>query len=141
MLHNTAYAVSTTRRARLHKWLRELGRPPSQQELDRIVSAMLDAPEMIHSKDLLHRDISPDNIMICKDSSPVLIDFGSARKTLTGAGNMSAVVKGYSPWSNIPQDRPATRVPGRILLVRRHALFRGNRNPPPPSPERAMNDA
>ncbi|MCY4179458.1 MAG: serine/threonine-protein kinase, partial [Litoreibacter sp.] len=40
---------------------------------------LLDAIEQVHAADLLHRDISPDNIMIEPSGNPVLIDFGAAR--------------------------------------------------------------
>ncbi|MET0569498.1 MAG: protein kinase, partial [Hyphomicrobiaceae bacterium] len=60
-------------------WLKSLGRAPRQHELDRVIAPLLDALELIHGADFLHRDIAPDNIIIRKDGSPVLIDFGSAR--------------------------------------------------------------
>ena len=57
-------------------WLRSLVRPPSQEELDRIVAPLLEALQMMHAKDFLHRDIAPDNILVRRDGSPVLLDFG-----------------------------------------------------------------
>ena len=46
------------------QWLRSLGRLPTQAELDRIVAPLLDALEMLHAADFLHRDIAPDNIIV-----------------------------------------------------------------------------
>jgi hypothetical protein len=50
---------------------------------------------------MLHRDISPDNVLIAKSGEPVLIDFGAAREQASKSNRaMSAlrVVKdGYSP--------------------------------------------
>lgn len=69
--------------------------------LERIVLKLLDAIEFIHNEGILHRDISPDNILLGYDNEPVLIDFGAARsKASEGAsylGNMRTVKDGYSP--------------------------------------------
>lgn len=62
---------------------------------------VLDAVELVHQQDLLHRDISPDNILLDKWGSPVLIDFGAAREEAsreTRALSAVLIVKdGYSP--------------------------------------------
>lgn len=44
---------------------------------------MLNGLREVHLHKLLHLDIKPANIYIRRDSSPVLLDFGSARQTLT----------------------------------------------------------
>ncbi|WP_333793769.1 protein kinase domain-containing protein [Hyphomicrobium sp.] len=99
--NNTAYMVLHFEEGQsLKAWLKGLGRAPRQKELDAIVSPLLDALELIHKQDFLHRDIAPDNIIIRKDGSPVLIDFGSARGEIaTHSKTVSALVKpGYSPY-------------------------------------------
>ena len=45
-----------------------------------------------HSKKILHRDVSPDNIFLCNDGKVKLIDFGAARE-ITEDGELSVVVK------------------------------------------------
>ena len=66
-----------------------------------ILLQLLDAIEKVHELGLLHRDISPDNILIEKTGTPVLIDFGAARGDSnhhTRAVSSLLVVKdGYSP--------------------------------------------
>lgn len=66
-----------------------------------ILAQLLDAVETVHDADLLHRDISPDNIIIEKSGTPVLIDFGAARgdaSRRTRAASVLMIVKdGYSP--------------------------------------------
>jgi serine/threonine protein kinase len=99
--NNTAYMVLHFEEGQsLKAWLKGLGRAPRQKELDAIVAPLLDALELIHKQDFLHRDIAPDNIIIRKDGSPVLIDFGSARgEILAHSKTVSALVKpGYSPY-------------------------------------------
>jgi tRNA A-37 threonylcarbamoyl transferase component Bud32 len=45
---------------------------------------MLDAIAYVHAEGVLHRDISPDNILLDrKTGRPVLIDFGASRKDVT----------------------------------------------------------
>ncbi|MDO6588945.1 serine/threonine protein kinase [Loktanella sp. D2R18] len=73
----------------------------SPDQVREIVVKMLDAMDLVHRNDLLHRDISPDNILLDKWGSPTLIDFGAARedasKTSTKASTMLVVKDGYSP--------------------------------------------
>lgn len=62
---------------------------------------ILDAIELVHAHDLLHRDISPDNILLDKWGNPVLIDFGAAREEASKKSHMISTVMivkdGYSP--------------------------------------------
>ena len=70
-------------------------------QIRNILLKVLDAIDLVHSNDLLHRDISPDNILLDKWGTPALIDFGAAREDAsqkTGAVSTMLVVKdGYSP--------------------------------------------
>ncbi len=99
--NNTGYMVLHFEEGQsLKGWLKGLGRAPRQKELDAIIAPLLDALELIHNADFLHRDIAPDNIIIRKSGDPVLIDFGSARGEIASATKtVSALVKpGYSPY-------------------------------------------
>lgn len=62
---------------------------------------ILDAVEKVHDMDLLHRDIAPDNIMIDKAGTPILIDFGAARGDASRKtrliSSLLVVKDGYSP--------------------------------------------
>ncbi len=70
-------------------------------EVVKLTRTLLDAIKSVHEADMLHRDISPDNILIDADGKPVLIDFGAARdeaKQKSRAISALLVVKdGYSP--------------------------------------------
>ncbi|MGE0765417.1 MAG: DUF4893 domain-containing protein [Hyphomicrobiaceae bacterium] len=80
-------------------WRDQLGRTPTQAEIDVWLGRLLDALQFIHNAGLLHRDLAPDNILIRKDNTPCLIDFGAARQALAERSQMmSAIVKGgFSP--------------------------------------------
>lgn len=104
--NNTGYMVLQHEEGRSFKtWLDQLKRPPSQAELDAIAAPLLEALELIHARDFLHRDLAPDNIIIRQDGSPVLIDFGSARREVARhSRTVSVLVKpGYSPFEQYAQ--------------------------------------
>jgi Serine/threonine protein kinase len=72
--NNTGYMVLQFEEGQsLKSWLQKLGRAPRQHELDKILTPILAALEVIHEANYLHRDIAPDNIIIRRDGSPVLI--------------------------------------------------------------------
>ena len=75
--------------------------PLSPRRVKDILLQMLDAVEQVHALDLLHRDISPDNILIENSGTPILIDFGAARgdasRHTRAVTTMLVVKDGYSP--------------------------------------------
>lgn len=105
--HSTAYMVMRFENGTsLEKWLRGLGRAPTQEELDFIVEPLLDALELMHKANYLHRDIAPDNVIVRPDGTPVLLDFGSARHVVAEMSrSLTGVVKaGYSPHEQYSVD-------------------------------------
>jgi hypothetical protein len=52
----------------------------SEAKITDILFPLLDGLETVHRASVTHRDIKPDNILIRSDGSPVLIDFGAARR-------------------------------------------------------------
>ena len=75
--------------------------PFTPAEVVQLLKKILHAVAFVHKSGMLHRDISPDNILVDGDQNPVLIDFGAAREQATKASRALStrrVVKdGYSP--------------------------------------------
>ena len=104
---STAYMVMVFEQGQSFEgWLKRLGRPPTQEELDRIAGPILDALEMMHGENFLHRDIAPDNIIVRADGTPVLLDFGAARRAVAEESrSLTGIVKaGYSPQEQYATD-------------------------------------
>ncbi|MCB2135840.1 MAG: protein kinase [Rhodobacteraceae bacterium] len=85
----------------LHDTLSDPNHGLSPAAVRSILMQLLDAVGYMHKEKLLHRDISPDNILLDASRKPVLIDFGASRQQMPKSERaMSAfrVVKdGYSP--------------------------------------------
>ncbi len=52
-----------------------------------------------HSMSILHRDVSPDNIMLCDDGTIRLLDFGAARQVMAEQSQSLSVIlkQGFAP--------------------------------------------
>lgn len=77
------------------------GTMPKPAEIETILRKLLDAISAVHEQDMLHRDISPDNILLTSEMEPILIDFGAARRDAAQEKRIKSelrVIKdGYSP--------------------------------------------
>lgn len=80
------------------EYIKEKGKMSGRQLLSAMRPVLL-ALEKVHRTGIVHRDISPDNIMIRKDGSLVLIDFGAARmRNIDNTKTMTVLFKrGFSP--------------------------------------------
>lgn len=82
----------------LETYLTEQGGRVSFLEASEILKPVISALSQLHKKGLIHRDISPDNIIISEKSGPILIDFGASRN-YSDEKSMSVIVKyGYAPF-------------------------------------------
>lgn len=68
----------------------------------RVFIELLNGLREVHTHKLLHLDIKPSNIYLRLDNSPLLIDFGAARRTLTGEN--ASLVPMYTPGFAAPEQ-------------------------------------
>ena len=97
--NNTAYIVMEyIEGTNLSKLVKTQGPMPIERA-NLMLQEMADALYRIHKKMLLHRDISPDNIIVRDDGVFKLIDFGATRAYANNEPQtMSVMVKpGYAP--------------------------------------------
>lgn len=75
----------------IKKYIRENGVMGYQQVLT-IMEPVLKALQTIHKKQIIHRDLSADNIMLTGDGKLKLIDFGAARYTSAYANKTMTIL-------------------------------------------------
>jgi hypothetical protein len=98
--NGTAYMVMPLYRGvTLKEKLSLMNSPPDEAWLKHLLSQLLDALDVIHSDQCLHRDIAPDNILIQPDGRPLLLDFGAARRVISNmTQSLTVILKpGYAP--------------------------------------------
>ena len=83
----------------LKQYMKETCKTFSQQEAQRLMAPVLRAVETMHAEQVLHRDISPENLILGPDGKLTLIDFGAAREYSPGEEeNLTVILKrGYAP--------------------------------------------
>ena len=91
------------------------GRCFSEKEVFHLLTQILPVLNYIHSRDVVHRDISPDNLILrTTDNLPVLIDFGGVKQlpasqgfwyTKLPANRTLLGKKGYAPEEQLRQGK------------------------------------
>jgi len=97
--NNTAYMVMEFEEGEdLRSYLRKPG-SNSEQSLKQLILPISKGLAEVHRHGFIHRDIKPANILVRKDGSPVLLDFGSARNAskYTQQSLTALVSVGYAP--------------------------------------------
>lgn len=103
--NNTAYMIMDfVEGITLKEYLRKNNEKlPWRKTLELLHPVILSLME-VHKEGIIHRDISPDNIMISKSGGMVLIDFGAARKVDDNQKKTVILKKGYAPMEQYQTD-------------------------------------
>ena len=79
-----------------------------------IASDICKALAAIHKEGIIHRDVSPNNIMLCKNGTVKLFDFGAARFAANRDSRITVVVKpGFAPpeqYDKVNKQDPRTDI-------------------------------
>ena len=90
------YAMEYLQGMDMQHWLMRKQGPFSWKELAGPLRQVLHGLAILHGHGLIHRDISPDNIFVCRNGEAKLIDFGSVRDQ--NADHFTTILKkGYAP--------------------------------------------
>ncbi len=144
--NGTAYMVMPfLEGATLRDTVRNLPEPPDEAWILALLAPLFDALTMLHSAQIYHRDIAPDNVLLMADTGrPLLLDFGAARRVIGDMTQaLTAILKpGYAPveqYAEVPgmKQGPWTDVYALAAVV--HWMILGKT--PSPSVGRMFDDA
>lgn len=112
--------------------------------LKRTLKPLVDALGHMHDEDCFHRDVAPDNILILKDGSAVLLDLGAARRVIANdVQAMTVMLKpGYAPIEQYSDDPRFRQGPWTDIYAMAAVFFFAiTGKPPPASASRVMRDS
>lgn len=98
--NGTAYfAMDYLEGCSLKEYLIQRGGRIGCGEAWKLMRPVLSALSAVHAAGIVHRDVSPDNIYLCRGGEVKLLDFGAARSNLgERSHSMSVILKqGYAP--------------------------------------------
>ena len=95
--NNTAYLVMEYLEGETFAQMVKRHGPLSMELLLKLLEPIFNALESVHRAGIIHRDISPDNLIVVKDGTVKLMDFGCARE-IDSEQTMSVMLRhGYAP--------------------------------------------
>jgi serine/threonine protein kinase len=104
--NDTVYLVMRYERGRtLQRHIQKRTGTLPEDWIRKTFAELLNGLREVHSNKLLHLDIKPGNIYVRNDGTPVLIDFGAARQTLSAEGDAaSQLPPTYTPGFASPEQ-------------------------------------
>ena len=108
-----------------------------------MLESILQALETLYAENILHRDISPDNILIQENGDAVLLDFGSARQVINDLSQSLTVIlkPGYAPIEQYADDSTMTQGPWTDIYALSAVMYLAiTKRPPPTSVARMVTD-
>jgi TonB family protein len=140
----TAYMVMPFYSApTLRTWIRGRSEPVGEAWLRTFLLGAMDAVEALHAESCLHRDIAPDNILVLKDSAPLLLDFGAARRVIGDLRKaLTVIVKpGFAPLEQYADTVKMKQGPWTdVYALAAVAHFCITGHPPAPAVSRVLAD-
>ncbi len=101
--NETVYLVMRYERGRaLNEHIKQRKKPPDETWMRATFAQLLNGLREVHAEKLLHLDIKPANVFLRNDGSPLLIDFGAARQTLSAEG--AKLPPTYTPGFAAPEQ-------------------------------------
>ena len=89
----------------LEETVRSRGSGLPEPDILKLTKQIFDVLSYVHSQNVVHRDLKPDNVLLREDGSISLIDFGIAKKFQTGFGTRHLARAASSYYSSPEQYR------------------------------------
>ncbi len=107
----------------------------SEAWLKLIFKPILEALDTLGQSKILHRDVSPDNIIVQKNGEAVLLDFGSARQIIGDmTQGLTVILKpGYAPLEQYSDDGSVSQGPWTDIYALAAVMYFAILKTPPPS--------
>ncbi len=143
--NNTAYMVMPLYTGMTLKQARaQMTAPPPEDWMRTVLWSILQALQVLHENDTLHRDVSPDNIFLQDSGPPVLLDLGAARRAITDRSRkLTAILKvNYAPIEQYAEADDLKQGPWSDLYALAAVVYGCLRNDPPlPATTRVVSDS
>jgi serine/threonine protein kinase len=116
---------------------------PDEARLKTLLGQLLEALEVLHGANCVHRDVAPDNVLMLASNKPVLLDFGAARQVISDRSQALTVIlkPGYAPIEQYAEIAGLKQGPWTdIYALAGVAHYAIMGVPPPPSIARTVVD-